>query len=180
MTPFHFQLSRDKDVLKTVHGILLKSLTQSDAGLYHCLATENNFKHTVARISLRILDREIVEALTESDVLIEPEHRRHHSHHHPPPPPPPPQTNPPALQLHPQPEVRLINQYCQSYRQQIQSKPHKAKRNNRRHTGEQEEEELQEQWMEQHLGPCWPCPVHVPHHYVLPLGKLGPFNKMIN
>uniref|UniRef100_A0A8C2FJV3 Sema domain, immunoglobulin domain (Ig), short basic domain, secreted, (semaphorin) 3Gb n=1 Tax=Cyprinus carpio TaxID=7962 RepID=A0A8C2FJV3_CYPCA len=114
-------LSRDKDVLKTGHGILLKSLTQLDAGLYHCLATENNFKHTVARISLRILDREIVEALTESD------------------------TNPPALQLHPQPEVRLINQYCQSYRQQIQSQPHKAKRNNRRHTGEQEEEELQEQ-----------------------------------
>lgn len=145
MTPFPFQLSRDKDVLKTGHGILLKSLTQLDAGLYHCLATENNFKHTVARISLRILDREIVEALTESDVPIEPEHRRHHSHHHPPPPPPPPQTHPPALQLHPQPEVRLINQYCQSYRQQIQSQPHKAKRNNRRHTGEQEEEELQEQ-----------------------------------
>uniref|UniRef100_A0A8C2Q8B8 Sema domain, immunoglobulin domain (Ig), short basic domain, secreted, (semaphorin) 3Gb n=1 Tax=Cyprinus carpio TaxID=7962 RepID=A0A8C2Q8B8_CYPCA len=138
-------LSRDKDVLKTGHGILLKSLTQLDAGLYHCLATENNFKHTVARISLRILDREIVEALTESDVPIEPEHRRHHSHHHPPPPPPPPQTNPPALQLHPQPEVRLINQYCQSYRQQIQNQPHKAKRNNRRHTGEQEGEELQEQ-----------------------------------
>ncbi|XP_016315212.1 semaphorin-3F-like [Sinocyclocheilus anshuiensis] len=136
------RLSRDKDVLKTGHGILLKSLTQLDAGLYHCLATENNFKHTVARISLRILDREIVDALTESDVPIEPEHHHHHSHHHPPPPPPPLQTNPPALQLHPQPEVRLINQYCQSYRQQIQSKPHKAKRNNRRHTGEQEGEEL--------------------------------------
>ncbi|XP_048065494.1 sema domain, immunoglobulin domain (Ig), short basic domain, secreted, (semaphorin) 3Gb isoform X2 [Megalobrama amblycephala] len=140
-------LSRDKEVLKTGHGILLKSLAQSDAGLYHCLATENNFKHTVARISLRILDREIVEALTESDVSVEPEHRRHHSHshHHLLPPPPPPQSNPPPLQLHPQPEVRLINQYCQSYRQQIQSPPHKAKRNNRRHTGEQEEEELQEQ-----------------------------------
>lgn len=140
-----FQLSRDKEVLKTGHGILLKSLAQSDAGLYHCLATENNFKHTVARISLRILDREIVEALTESDVSVEPEHRRHHSHHHILPPPPPPQSNPPLLQLHPQPEVRLINQYCQSYRQQIQNPPHKAKRNNRRHTGEQEVEELQEQ-----------------------------------
>ncbi|ROL48975.1 Semaphorin-3F [Anabarilius grahami] len=140
-------LSRDKEVLKTGHGILLKSLAQSDAGLYHCLATENNFKHTVARISLRILDREIVEALTESDVSVEPERRRHHSHshHHLLPPPPPPQSNPPPLQLHPQPEVRLINQYCQSYRQQIQSPPHKAKRNNRRHTGEQEVEELQEQ-----------------------------------
>uniref|UniRef100_A0AAR2IHG3 Sema domain, immunoglobulin domain (Ig), short basic domain, secreted, (semaphorin) 3Ga n=1 Tax=Pygocentrus nattereri TaxID=42514 RepID=A0AAR2IHG3_PYGNA len=48
----------------TVSGILLKSLTHSDAGLYHCLATENNFKHTLARVSLRILDREIAVALT--------------------------------------------------------------------------------------------------------------------
>lgn len=142
--PFPFQLSRDKDILKTGHGILIKSLTQSDAGLYHCLATENNFKHTVARIALRILDREIVEALTEPDVPIE--HRRHHSHHHPPPPPPPFQTLPPPLQSHPQPEVRLINQYCQSYRQQqIQSQANKPKRNNRRHTGEEEEEEPQDQ-----------------------------------
>uniref|UniRef100_A0A8C1FBC6 Sema domain, immunoglobulin domain (Ig), short basic domain, secreted, (semaphorin) 3Gb n=1 Tax=Cyprinus carpio carpio TaxID=630221 RepID=A0A8C1FBC6_CYPCA len=35
----------------TGHGILLKSLTQLDAGLYHCLATENNFKHTVAPVN---------------------------------------------------------------------------------------------------------------------------------
>lgn len=171
MTPFCFQLSRDKEVLKTGHGILLKSLTQSDAGLYHCLATENNFKHTLARISLRILDREIVEALTESDIPIDPEHRRHRSHQHPPPPPPLPQAHPPALPLHPQPEVRLINQYCQSYRQQMQSQPQKAKRNNRRHTGEQEEE----QWMEEHLlTMSWNM-----YHYVLLPGRFlfGPISS---
>uniref|UniRef100_A0A8C9VPX2 Sema domain, immunoglobulin domain (Ig), short basic domain, secreted, (semaphorin) 3Gb n=1 Tax=Scleropages formosus TaxID=113540 RepID=A0A8C9VPX2_SCLFO len=83
-------------MLKTGHGILLKSLTQSDGGLYHCLATENNFKHTVARVALHILDREIVDALTSPDTL-------------------PPQ-------LHPEPEVQLMNQYCQSYWQQIQPK----------------------------------------------------------
>uniref|UniRef100_A0AAR2M1D2 Sema domain, immunoglobulin domain (Ig), short basic domain, secreted, (semaphorin) 3Ga n=1 Tax=Pygocentrus nattereri TaxID=42514 RepID=A0AAR2M1D2_PYGNA len=38
--------------VSTPQGILLKSLTHSDAGLYHCLATENNFKHTLARVSL--------------------------------------------------------------------------------------------------------------------------------
>uniref|UniRef100_A0A8C2KYJ5 Sema domain, immunoglobulin domain (Ig), short basic domain, secreted, (semaphorin) 3Ga n=1 Tax=Cyprinus carpio TaxID=7962 RepID=A0A8C2KYJ5_CYPCA len=47
------------EVLKTPQGVLLKTLTKADAGLYHCLATENNFKHTLARVSLRILDRDI-------------------------------------------------------------------------------------------------------------------------
>uniref|UniRef100_A0AAR2KCJ3 Sema domain, immunoglobulin domain (Ig), short basic domain, secreted, (semaphorin) 3Gb n=1 Tax=Pygocentrus nattereri TaxID=42514 RepID=A0AAR2KCJ3_PYGNA len=137
---------RDKEVLKTGHGILLKSLTQADSGLYHCLATENNFKHTVARVSLRILDREIVEALTAPDSPAEPERHHQHHHHHPPPPPPPPQTPPPPLQqLPPQPEVRLINQYCQTYwQQQSPSPPHKPKRTNRRHTEQKESEEPHE------------------------------------
>ncbi|XP_027022992.1 sema domain, immunoglobulin domain (Ig), short basic domain, secreted, (semaphorin) 3Gb isoform X1 [Tachysurus fulvidraco] len=135
-------LNRDKDVLKTAHGILLKSLSQSDAGLYHCLATENNFKHTVARVALRILDREIVEALTAPDGPSDPErNHQHEKQHRPPPPPPPPQTLPPPLQLYPQPEVTLINQYCQSYWKQ----PTKPKRTNRRHTEKSEPEELQVQ-----------------------------------
>uniref|UniRef100_A0A8B9LHR7 Sema domain, immunoglobulin domain (Ig), short basic domain, secreted, (semaphorin) 3Gb n=1 Tax=Astyanax mexicanus TaxID=7994 RepID=A0A8B9LHR7_ASTMX len=141
------KLSRDKEVLKTGHGILLKSLVHSDAGLYHCLATENNFKHTLARVSLRILDREIVEALTAPDGPVESE-RHHQHHHHRPPPPPPPHTPPPPLQqLPPQPEVRLINQYCQSYwQQQSPGQTHKPKRTNRRHTDQQEaQEELQDQ-----------------------------------
>lgn len=122
------QLNRDAGVVKTGHGVLLKSLTQSDSGLYHCLATENKFKHTVARVALRILDREIVDALTAPDVPSE-EHRPH-LHPYPPPPPPPPQTVPP--QFHPEPEVRLINQYCQSYWQQIQASQ-QSKRTSRRH-----------------------------------------------
>uniref|UniRef100_A0AAY4DSQ3 Uncharacterized protein n=1 Tax=Denticeps clupeoides TaxID=299321 RepID=A0AAY4DSQ3_9TELE len=104
---------RKAEVLKTGQGILLKLLSQSDAGVYHCLATENNFKHTVARVVLRILDREIVEALT---------------------------TRPPKLP--PQPEVRLINQYCQSYWQQIDTdNPQKSKRTSRRHTEESPDEQ---------------------------------------
>ncbi|XP_064156295.1 sema domain, immunoglobulin domain (Ig), short basic domain, secreted, (semaphorin) 3Gb [Anguilla rostrata] len=114
-------LNRDREIVKTAQGILLKSLSQSDSGLYHCLATENKFKHTIARISLRVLDREIVEALTAPDAPPE-----HHHHAHPPPPPPPPQTLPP------QPEVRLIQQYCQSYWDQTDSQ--QPKRTNRRHT----------------------------------------------
>uniref|UniRef100_A0A8C4YYA9 Sema domain, immunoglobulin domain (Ig), short basic domain, secreted, (semaphorin) 3Gb n=1 Tax=Gadus morhua TaxID=8049 RepID=A0A8C4YYA9_GADMO len=52
-------------------------LVQADAGVYHCQATENNYRHTVARIALRILDREIVEALTATDVP--PLHRCNHA-----------------------------------------------------------------------------------------------------
>uniref|UniRef100_A0AAY4DSX5 Sema domain, immunoglobulin domain (Ig), short basic domain, secreted, (semaphorin) 3Gb n=1 Tax=Denticeps clupeoides TaxID=299321 RepID=A0AAY4DSX5_9TELE len=139
-------LNRDKEVLKTGQGILLKLLSQSDAGVYHCLATENNFKHTVARVVLRILDREIVEALTAPDSPPEQskeQHHhgnRHHHHSHLPPPPPPPQTRPPKLP--PQPEVRLINQYCQSYWQQIDTdNPQKSKRTSRRHTEESPDEQ---------------------------------------
>uniref|UniRef100_A0A4W4GCJ3 Sema domain, immunoglobulin domain (Ig), short basic domain, secreted, (semaphorin) 3Gb n=1 Tax=Electrophorus electricus TaxID=8005 RepID=A0A4W4GCJ3_ELEEL len=141
-------LSREKDILKTGHGILLKFLTQSDAGVYHCLATENNFKHTVARVVLRILDREIVEALTAPDDPSDSANHQQHAHkHHHVPSPPPPQTPPPAVQLSPQPEVRLINQYCQSYWQQQQqspAQPLKPKRTNRRHTEPQETWEHQE------------------------------------
>ncbi|KAL1021327.1 hypothetical protein UPYG_G00011840 [Umbra pygmaea] len=123
-------LSRDREVLKTGHGILLKSLTHDDGGLYHCLATENNFKHTVARVALHILDREIVEALTSPDG----HPPQLHPHHHPPPPPPPPHALPP--QFSSQPEIRLINQYCQSYWQQLNTSI-PTKRTSRRHANSQ-------------------------------------------
>ncbi|CAB1329512.1 unnamed protein product [Coregonus sp. 'balchen'] len=130
-------LSRDGEVLKTGHGILLKSLRHADGGLYHCLATENNFKHTVAHVALRILDREIVEALTSLDGPPEDQNPRHHPH--PPPPPPPPHTLPP--QFSSQPEIRLINQYCQSYWQQFNPNL-PTKRTSRRHVESQPEPAL--------------------------------------
>uniref|UniRef100_A0A669CNU4 Sema domain, immunoglobulin domain (Ig), short basic domain, secreted, (semaphorin) 3Ga n=1 Tax=Oreochromis niloticus TaxID=8128 RepID=A0A669CNU4_ORENI len=122
-------LNRAGGVLKTNHGILLKSLNQTDAGLYHCLATENNFKHTVTRIALRILDRDIVLALTAQDEDEEPKSR---------------QTRPysqSSLASTPfPPEIRLINQYCQSYWEQISPKQQQQrKRTSRRHTESQDQ-----------------------------------------
>nr|XP_046199478.1 semaphorin-3F-like [Oncorhynchus gorbuscha] len=125
-------LSRDGEVLETAHGILLKSLSYADRGLYHCLATENNFKHTVVRVALRILDREIVEALTSLDAPQEDQNLHHHPDH----PPPQPQTLP--LQFSSQPEIRLINQYCQSYWQQFNPNL-PTKRTNRKHVKSQPE-----------------------------------------
>lgn len=125
------QLSRAGGVLKTDHGILLKSLNQSDAGLYHCLATENNFKHTVARVALRILDRDIVLALTARDEEDE-EPKTHQAG---------PYAQSSAAPTPFPPEIRLINQYCQSYWDQLSPKPQhqQRKRTSRRHTESQDQ-----------------------------------------
>uniref|UniRef100_A0A9J7WXA1 Sema domain, immunoglobulin domain (Ig), short basic domain, secreted, (semaphorin) 3Ga n=1 Tax=Cyprinus carpio carpio TaxID=630221 RepID=A0A9J7WXA1_CYPCA len=123
-------LNREGEVLKTPQGVLLKTLTKADAGLYHCLATENNFKHTLARVSLRILDRDIAVALTTPDEEEEAS-RSHHKNHHQDPAAPTP-----ALLL--EPEMRLFQQYCQSYWEQLtaggNSQADLPKRANRRHT----------------------------------------------
>lgn len=148
------QLSRDRDVLKTPHGILLKSLSQADAGLYHCLATENNFKHTIARVSLRILDRQIAVALTSPDEEeqddVNDEHKSHQRHHnrdrereHSSPGYPAQGQNPTAQSwpndpLPSQAEVMLIHQYCQSYLEQLGAQQQqKNKLKSRRHTENQ-------------------------------------------
>lgn len=126
---FPLQLNR-AGVLKTNHGILLKSLNQSDAGLYHCLATENNFKHTVARVALRILDRDIVLALTAQDEDEEPKTRQAGPYM---------QSSVSSTPF--PPEIRLINQYCQSYWEQVSPKPQhqQRKRTSRRHTESQDQ-----------------------------------------
>uniref|UniRef100_A0A3Q3JWC1 Sema domain, immunoglobulin domain (Ig), short basic domain, secreted, (semaphorin) 3Ga n=1 Tax=Monopterus albus TaxID=43700 RepID=A0A3Q3JWC1_MONAL len=119
---------RENNVMLTNHGILLKSLNQSDSGLYHCLATENNFKHTVARVALRILDRDIVIALTTQDEDEEPKTRQVEPY---------PQ---PSIASTPfPPEIRLINQYCQSYWEQLNPKQQQRKRASRRHTESQDQ-----------------------------------------
>ncbi|XP_035377801.1 sema domain, immunoglobulin domain (Ig), short basic domain, secreted, (semaphorin) 3Ga isoform X2 [Electrophorus electricus] len=123
-------LNRDREVLNTPQGILLKSLTQSDAGTYHCLATENNFKHTMARVVLRILDRDIAVALTMSDKEEKEESpkSRQESHRREPPALPP---GHPVLPL--EPEMKVIHQYCQSYWQHLPGTG-QVKRPSRRHT----------------------------------------------
>uniref|UniRef100_A0A3Q2NTR2 Semaphorin-3C n=1 Tax=Fundulus heteroclitus TaxID=8078 RepID=A0A3Q2NTR2_FUNHE len=52
-------------VLSTEHGLLIRSVQQSDQGLYYCLTTENGFKRTVAKIRLNVLSEATVSALTD-------------------------------------------------------------------------------------------------------------------
>ncbi|XP_036373507.1 semaphorin-3C-like [Megalops cyprinoides] len=52
-------------VVSTDHGLLIRSIQPLDQGLYHCLATENNFKRTVAKIRLKVLGDALVMSLTD-------------------------------------------------------------------------------------------------------------------
>ncbi|TKS76713.1 Semaphorin-3F Sema III/F [Collichthys lucidus] len=73
--------------------------------------TENNFKHTVARVALRILDRDIVLALTDQDEDEGPKTRQAG-----------PYVQSSVVSTPFPPEIRLINQYCQSYWEQLSPK----------------------------------------------------------
>ncbi|XP_062891505.1 semaphorin-3F-like isoform X2 [Mobula hypostoma] len=54
-------LGREPRLLRTELGLLLRSLELRDSAVYHCIATENGFSQTVARLELRVLERAAVE-----------------------------------------------------------------------------------------------------------------------
>uniref|UniRef100_A0A8C9SZM3 Semaphorin 3F n=1 Tax=Scleropages formosus TaxID=113540 RepID=A0A8C9SZM3_SCLFO len=124
-----FQMKTDGRVLKTEQGLLLRSLQPSDSGTYHCTATEKNFKHALLKLQLVVLSsRAVHSALGDSagpSAVAAPL-----------------QAGPwtpnagqykDLLTLLSQPEMGLINQYCQDYWPlgSEQKKP----RNRRNHDG---------------------------------------------
>ncbi|XP_056381171.1 semaphorin-3F isoform X3 [Hyla sarda] len=100
------ELRSEGRFLKTEQGLLIRSLQLSDAGVYHCTATENNFKHTVMRVRLHVLSAEAVTA-----ALLHPDTPAALAS----PPAGPPGAYDDLVQLLSQPEMGLINQYCQGY-----------------------------------------------------------------
>ncbi|XP_048465917.1 semaphorin-3C [Rhincodon typus] len=50
------EVKQDERILVTEHGLLIRSVQNVDRGLYHCIATENNFKSTVVKIKLKVVD----------------------------------------------------------------------------------------------------------------------------
>lgn len=83
----------------------------------------------MARVALRILDRDIVLALTAQDEDEEPKTRQAGVY---------PQS--PVASTPFPPEIRLINQYCQSYWDQVNPKQEQQrKRTSRRHTESQDQ-----------------------------------------
>lgn len=107
------QIRSDGRVLRADQGLLLRSLQLSDTGSYQCTSTEKNFKHTLVKLQLVVLSARTVNSIqTETPG---------------PAPSGPLQTSawtPSAeqykdlLTILSQPEMGLINQYCQDYWQQ--------------------------------------------------------------
>ncbi|XP_077307660.1 semaphorin-3F isoform X3 [Lithobates pipiens] len=100
------ELRSEGRFLKTDQGLLIRSLQLSDTGVYHCTATENSFKHTVIRVRLHVLSSEAVTA-----ALLHPDNPSALASH----PAGPPGAYDELVQLLSQPEMGLINQYCQGY-----------------------------------------------------------------
>ncbi|RMC10394.1 hypothetical protein DUI87_13198 [Hirundo rustica rustica] len=111
------EVKLNERIIATEHGLLIRSVQDSDRGLYHCIATENSFKQTLAKINFKVLDSEMVAVMTDkwspwtwaSSVR--------------------------ALQFHPKDfvgafshsEMQMINQYCKDSRQAGQQKEESQK-----------------------------------------------------
>lgn len=144
----------DGRVLKTDQGLLMRSLQPSDSGMYQCTATEKNFKHTLVKLQLVVLSsRAVNSALVDGGGWLAPSTPNSAG------------TQWAAstgqykdlLTILSQPEMSLINQYCQDYWQfgdpllgtlkakdLKELKEQKKPRNRRHHRGEEEEEEEQQ------------------------------------
>uniref|UniRef100_A0A673H977 Semaphorin-3F-like n=1 Tax=Sinocyclocheilus rhinocerous TaxID=307959 RepID=A0A673H977_9TELE len=103
------EIRSDGHVVRTEQGLFLRSLQLSDGGVYLCTSTEKNFKHTLVKLQLVVLSARTINTIqTESTA----------------PAAPPLQSSawtPSAeqykdlLTILSQPEMGLINQYCQDY-----------------------------------------------------------------
>lgn len=52
---FCFQIKFDDRVLRTEQGLLIRSLSQSDVGTYHCQAVEHGFMQPLLRLNLQVI-----------------------------------------------------------------------------------------------------------------------------
>ncbi|XP_042263398.1 semaphorin-3F isoform X1 [Thunnus maccoyii] len=148
------EMRSDGRILKTEQGLLLRSLQPSDSGMYQCTATEKNFKHTLVKLQLVVLSsRAVNNVLVEGGGGLVPSSLHSSST----------QWTPSAgqykdlLTILSQPEMSLINQYCQDYWQfgdpllgalkakDLKELKEQKKPRNRRHHGKGEEEEEQEE-----------------------------------
>uniref|UniRef100_A0A7N8X981 Sema domain, immunoglobulin domain (Ig), short basic domain, secreted, (semaphorin) 3Fb n=1 Tax=Mastacembelus armatus TaxID=205130 RepID=A0A7N8X981_9TELE len=147
------EMRSDGRVLKTEQGLLLRSLQPSDSGMYQCTATEKNFKHTLVKLQLVVLSsRAVNNLLVEGGGGLVPSSLHSSST----------QWTPSTgqykdlLTILSQPEMSLINQYCQDYWQfgdpllgaikakDLKELKEQKKPRNRRHHGDGEENEEQE------------------------------------
>ncbi|XP_029472069.1 semaphorin-3C isoform X2 [Rhinatrema bivittatum] len=100
------EVKLNERIIATEQGLVIRSMQDSDQGLYHCIATENSFKQTIAKINLKVLDTELVTFMTD---------KSHWSwasslsgfHFHP----------KDVMGAFSHAEMQMINQYCKESRQ---------------------------------------------------------------
>uniref|UniRef100_A0A8C5ARD8 Sema domain, immunoglobulin domain (Ig), short basic domain, secreted, (semaphorin) 3Fb n=1 Tax=Gadus morhua TaxID=8049 RepID=A0A8C5ARD8_GADMO len=107
------EMRSDGRILKTEQGLLLRSLQPSDSGMYQCTGTEKNFKHTLVKMQLVVLSgRAVNNVLVEGGggagggpgtALMSPNVGPNAGQYKD------------LLTILSQPEMGLINQYCQDY-----------------------------------------------------------------
>ncbi|XP_058045851.1 semaphorin-3C [Ahaetulla prasina] len=94
-------------ILATQQGLLIRLVQEADRGTYHCIATENGFKQTIAKVNFKVLDSDTVAFMTDKWSPWTWASSLH------------------ALQFHPKDlagsfshsELQMINQYCKDTRQ---------------------------------------------------------------
>ncbi|MEE6481441.1 hypothetical protein FKM82_012867 [Ascaphus truei] len=100
------EVKLNERMISTDQGLLIRSVQDTDQGLYHCIATENTFKQTIAKVNLKVLEPELVAFMTDKSHLVW-------------------ASTLAGMQFHPKDvtgafshtEMHMINQYCKESRQ---------------------------------------------------------------
>ncbi|XP_069765444.1 semaphorin-3D isoform X2 [Narcine bancroftii] len=60
------EVKGDERIIKTEHGLLIRSVERKDAGLYLCRAEEQSFSQTIVRLQLKVIENEQMENAQKS------------------------------------------------------------------------------------------------------------------
>lgn len=61
------QLQADERIIKTEHGLLIRSLQKRDAGAYFCKAQEHTFVHTIVKLNLNVIENGQMESTQKTE-----------------------------------------------------------------------------------------------------------------
>ncbi|XP_048466143.1 semaphorin-3D [Rhincodon typus] len=63
----HEEIKTDERIIKTEHGLLIRSVQRKDAGSYFCRAQEQTFTHTIMRLNLKVIENEQMESAQKAE-----------------------------------------------------------------------------------------------------------------
>ncbi|KAI6078881.1 Semaphorin-3D isoform X2 [Aix galericulata] len=61
------ELKADERIIKTEHGLLIRSLQRRDAGAYFCKAQEHTFVHTIVKLNLNVIENGQMEGTQKTE-----------------------------------------------------------------------------------------------------------------